>query len=384
VIHLIVRLPVPYQRTLCRTLHDCYDGAFVAWFADRTTVDVPCEPDTKERFAHHYLSEVGYGKLFRALRADSEAVVILGGWSSPMTNSTLLLTSILRIPVFIWADHPHPRKRSWLKQRLRKLYLRFLSVIVNGFLACGRPTVEHLESLGIASQKITNFPYWVDVPKEWSMPRRCEEFQEGQPLRLIAVGRHNPVKGFEVAIEAVALANRKAGRNIATLDLIGDGAERPHLEALARSLGLQDVVTFSGWLNSEQVWRRLRTADALVVTSRFEGYGAVVLEALANARPVLASNQVTAALDRDDGLGAIFFHAPGDSDCLARQIKILAEDENVLRMSSEVARAIAEKWRPERAASILNNLLGSSIPCHSCALKNAGSVSPQQSKRASA
>src|SRR2546430_11597214 len=56
-----------------------------------------------------------YTTLFRS--------VILCGWSSPMTNRTLLLTTLLRIPVFIWADHPHPRQRSMLVNLVRRSFL---------------------------------------------------------------------------------------------------------------------------------------------------------------------------------------------------------------------------------------------------------------------
>jgi len=357
-IHLVIREPLDYQRTLCQALSHSYEGAFVAWFGEKPDLHAL---QRRESFTRRFLTEVGYSSLFRELRSDSEAVVILGGWSSAMVYKTLFITAVLRIPTFIWTDHPHPRKRNWILARLRQAYLRLLSYRVSGFLSCGQPTAVHLKSCGIDSRKIANFPYWVEVPNEWSLPRRCGAAQDGQPLRLIVVGRHIRVKAFEVAIEAVALANRKAGRNIATLDLIGDGKEHIYLEALVQLLGLQDMVTFSGWLNNEEVWRRLRDADALVVPSRFEPYGVVVLEAMANGRPVLASDQVVAARDRDDGFGAIFFHAAGDAECLAQQIKILAEDEKVLRIASEAARAIAEMWRPERAASILGSILDTRI-----------------------
>jgi glycosyltransferase involved in cell wall biosynthesis len=224
---------------------------------------------------------------------------------------------------------------------------------VAGFLACGKPTVSHLESLGIASEKITNFPYWVNIPEEWSLPERCRENRNGKPLRLTAIGRLVPVKSFDVAIEALALANQKAGHRIATLEMIGDGPEREHLEALVRSLNLEDLVKFPGWLSNDEARKRLTDGDALVVPSKFEPYGVVVLEALASGRPVLASDGVIAARDRDDGFGAILFHPAGDAEFLAQHIKILAGDQNVVRMASEAARAIAEQWPLTRAAAIL-------------------------------
>jgi glycosyltransferase involved in cell wall biosynthesis len=351
-IHLVVREPLAYKRTLCQALSDSYKGSFIAWFAGK---DEPLIPKAGETFTRRLISDVGYSTLYRELRSDPQAIVILGSWSSAFARRTLLITQLLHVPVFIWTDHPHPRQRSWVFDRLRKIYLRFLANRVAGFLACGKPTVSHLESLGIPSARITNFPYWVSIPEEWSLPERCQENQisKTKPLHLIAIGRHVPVKAFEVAIEGVALANRRAGFRVATLELIGDGPERKHLEELARSLDLEDVVEFPGWLSNDAARSRLRDADALVVTSTFEPYGVVVLEALASGRAVLASNGVIAARDRDDGFGAILFHPPGDAEFLAQQIKLLAGDQNVLRMASEAARAIAEEWPLTRAAAML-------------------------------
>ncbi|HEX3085766.1 MAG TPA: glycosyltransferase family 4 protein [Pyrinomonadaceae bacterium] len=291
--------------------------------------------------------------LYRELRADPEPIVILGCWTTALAYKTLLITALLRVPVFIWADHPHPRQRNYLFARFRSWYIRSLARRVEGFLACGKPTVAHLESLGIAPDKITNFPYWVDLPGHWSLPRRCREELSNEPLQLLATGRQIPVKAFEVAIEAVAVANEKAGRTIVTLDVFGDGPAPERLVELTRSLKIEDLVTFSGWPSNEEVMRRLSNSDALVVPSRFEPYGVVVLEALASGRAVLSSDQVVAALDRDDGKGAIFFHPSGDSETLAEQIKLLADNRDVLAKSSAAARANAEQWPPARAAAIL-------------------------------
>jgi len=359
VIHLVTRLPLPYQQTLCRTLSDCYGGAFVAWFWERANEEFPYRSVPQYDFTQHYLSEVGYWKFFKKLRADPEAVVILGGWSSPMTNRTLLITKLLRIPIFVWADHPYPRKRPWVLAYVRELSLRLLARIVFGFLACGNPTVEHLVSLGIERRKITNFPYWVEVPKEWSVPKRfLDEDAATRPLRLLAIGRQVPVKQFEVAIQAVALANKEAGPEVAELVMVGDGPERANLEAFAKASGCETTVSFPGWLETDEVYEELRKADALIITSQFEPYGVVVLEAMATGRPVLASGGVIAAQDRDEGTGAILLHPIGDVESLAEQIVLLAREPERLRTASVASRATAEKWSPERAAAIVEKILG--------------------------
>jgi glycosyltransferase involved in cell wall biosynthesis len=352
-IHLILREPIAYQKTLYRVLSEHYDGAVTAWFHERSGLDQSFDPRLDRL---RFLSQTGYRQLWRELRQDREPVVILGSWSSEIAYKTLLIVLVLRVPVFIWADHPHPVKRRFAKDLARRLYLRVLSRLVAGFLACGRPTAAQLATLGIQPQKITVFPYWVEVPARWSLPNAALVSESGG-FRLVAIGRHVAVKQFEVAIKAVALANAKAPPHSIELILVGDGPERPVLERAAASYPYQEAVKFRGWLDGDDLFREITSADALVLTSKFDAYGVVVLEAMAYGRPVLASDGVVAALDRYDRSGAIILHTAGDAESLAKQIAMLAGDHDRVRCASFAARSIAEEWKPERAASILDGLL---------------------------
>src|SRR5262249_29890287 len=98
-------------------------------------------------------------------------------------------------------------------------------------------------------------------------------------------------------------------------------------------------------------------SDAVVLTSTFEGYGVIVLEAMAAGRVILASDGVTAARDRDDGSGAIIFHPVGNAEHLATQIHDLANNSALLQNACASARTIAESWAPVRAVAILNEML---------------------------
>jgi glycosyltransferase involved in cell wall biosynthesis len=81
-----------------------------------------------------------------------------------------------------------------------------------------------------------------------------------------------------------------------SLAIVGDGIERQQLERLAADLGLRGdarqagKVHFAGWLPQEACAALLQEADALVLPSLHECGGAVVLEAMAMAMPVIATN----------------------------------------------------------------------------------------------
>lgn len=74
-----------------------------------------------------------------------------------------------------------------------------------------------------------------------------------------------------------------------TLDLLGDGDERAHLEALAAESGIADRLIFHGFQPQERCAEILARSDALVLNSLRECGGAVVLEAMAMGLPVVAS-----------------------------------------------------------------------------------------------
>src|SRR5690606_20495241 len=76
----------------------------------------------------------------------------------------------------------------------------------------------------------------------------------------------------------------------ARLRVVGEGPERPALEALARSLGLDGAVSFRGWVSPADVEHELADAWAQVVPSLWaEPLGLIALEAIVRGVPVIAS-----------------------------------------------------------------------------------------------
>jgi glycosyltransferase involved in cell wall biosynthesis len=104
------------------------------------------------------------------------------------------------------------------------------------------------------------------------------------PLRLVMLGRLEPLKRVDQAIMAVALAAREVpGLH---LDVYGRGPDQEPLEELCDELGAQDLVTFAGF--TEDPNGVLAGAAATLMTSRREGFGLTVAESLAVGTPVLS------------------------------------------------------------------------------------------------
>ena len=106
------------------------------------------------------------------------------------------------------------------------------------------------------------------------------------PLRGAFVGRLVPYKGADILLEATANFLRKKQLE---LDIIGDGPQRPLLEAMVARLGIQSSVRFHGWIPHVEVPNTLRTCDFMALPSIREFGGGVVIESMAlGVTPIVA------------------------------------------------------------------------------------------------
>jgi glycosyltransferase involved in cell wall biosynthesis len=120
----------------------------------------------------------------------------------------------------------------------------------------------------------------------WSPPRDARLPRQGELVRFVFSGRLVDWKGVHYLLDAFAGVRASVA---ATLEIIGDGPRRAALEAQAVKLGIDQFVTFRGWLPQPECAAALRDADVFVLPSLYESGGAVVLEAMACGLPVIAT-----------------------------------------------------------------------------------------------
>jgi len=111
---------------------------------------------------------------------------------------------------------------------------------------------------------------------------------------IVAAGRLVPEKGFDLLIAAFA----QLGDPEARLVIVGNGPDETRLRGLVVQHGLEDRVVFPGYVADTRPW--LDQARLFVLSSRFEGYPAVLIEALAAGRQVVATACTPAATELID------------------------------------------------------------------------------------
>jgi glycosyltransferase involved in cell wall biosynthesis len=140
-------------------------------------------------------------------------------------------------------------------------------------------------------------------------------FTDGGPPIVIGVGRLTTQKGFDDLIRAFALVR---ARRAARLVILGTGRDHDQLTALVHELGLAEVVDLPGWVANPHAY--MARANVFVLSSRYEGFGNVLVEALASGCPIVATDCVGGPADILEG-GRFGHLVPvGDLEAMAEAI----------------------------------------------------------------
>jgi glycosyltransferase involved in cell wall biosynthesis len=192
---------------------------------------------------------------------------------------------------------------------------------------------EFLARAGHDPRKLTTIHYGLDeLPAAPSSPTPAEAGIPADAPLALAVGRLIEQKDHATLLRAFALVREQHPE--ARLAILGGGPLEPETRALAASLGLADAVTLPGRTDIRD-W--LLRADVFVHTSRWEGFGIVLLEAMLAALPVVATRVSAVPEIVADGVtGALV--PPGDAEVVARELAALLADPDRRHRLGEAGR----------------------------------------------
>jgi len=244
------------------------------------------------------------------------------------TNVLTLLAVGLSLPVIV-SERVHPELHdtgpAW--RFLRGLTYPWSRLIVVQTRAACRSLPERLRA------KTRVIPNAVAAP---AVPAGAS----GRPGGLlVAMGRLERQKGFDLLLRAFAAVENRAGWKLV---IHGEGSERPALEALREELGLRDEVDLPG--RTEEPQAALSAGDLFVLSSRFEGVPNALTEAMACGLPAVAFDCPCGPADiLRDGLDGILV-PPGDIPGLALALQHLMADQALRREYGANARSVVFRF----------------------------------------
>jgi glycosyltransferase involved in cell wall biosynthesis len=180
---------------------------------------------------------------------------------------------------------------------------------------------------GIPSEKITRIHYGLDPApiealSEPSYVRQQFHIPEDSPV-IGTIGRLTPQKGQHYLLQAVRLLKHDFP-HLRVL-IIGDGELRDKLEGEAKMLDIADNIIFTGLRTYQETMRLLSGMDFFVFPSLWEGFGLVLLEAMAFKKAIVASNVSAIPESVVSGTSGILV-PPGQVESLAEALRCLLKD----------------------------------------------------------
>lgn len=175
---------------------------------------------------------------------------------------------------------PYPRLQAWC-------YRRFYGQLDRVFCQSEAMREDLIGQFALPVHKTCVIPNPVDIGRIQALSREelpvRDVARDSNYLKLVSSGRLSVEKGFDLLIDAVALCSELPIH----LTILGSGPLEAELRELAKVRGVAERIRFAGFQKNPFAW--FSRADALILSSRFEGFPNVVLEALACGTPVIAT-----------------------------------------------------------------------------------------------
>lgn len=226
-------------------------------------------------------------------------------------------------------------------------------------------TAELVASTGVARSRIHVLNPPVD-PEGYKVRQTPEAFRSRYSLQgrktILSLGRLVERKGFDTVLRALPEVLREVPE--AHYLIAGNGPDRARLEALTAELGLEEHVTFAGFVATEDLPDMFNAADVFAMVSReledkgdTEGFGIVYLEANLLGKPVVAGRSGGVVDAVEDGVSGLLVQPHDIHAVSGALIELLRDEARAAQLGEAGRRRVLERFTSAHAAAEFRRLL---------------------------
>ena len=303
----------------------------------------PPRGTSKSRLLRNLICNIKISTFLLSIVNEGDIIVEDSEWHSRFLMANILLRFSKSVSIVSITHHLSPRdliaRHDLWGILLRKFDWLVTGVFfrsVNEIIAVSESTKRDIMATGIPSSKVEIIPDGVDRIPQINVSRK------GSMSRVLFVGHCSPIKGIKYLLEAIWLLKIS---NIA-LDLVGDLESNieytARLKEMTRIWGISDKIIFHGFVPRERIINFYTEADIFVLPSLWEGFGIVLLEAMAFELPVVATKVGAIPELVKDGVNGLLV-PPANSRALAEAIAALIQNPGLRKKLGKNGRAIYNK-----------------------------------------
>lgn len=297
-------------------------------------------------------------KLIPLLLKENPDIIHAHGYQVFTTDAALAVSKIKKIPLVLTL-HGFPRGFDKLTHRahfnlIGKETLKWAKKIIS----VSRMVAHEFRVIGVPKEKIVIVPNGVDLEEYKQLPigdlfRKRLDIKENEKV-VLTIGRLEEIKGFQYLIKALPSIIEEIGST--KLVIAGpDFNYGAKLKKLAEETNVQDNVIFYGLINGKEKFEAFSAADIVAVPSLYEGFGMLLLEAMAAGKPLVATNTGAAPEIIQNGKNGILANLGNVEDLAGKIIKLLSDDQLMYLISQE-SRKTVEAFDWERVSEHVHKL----------------------------
>ncbi len=299
-------------------------------FPDYGSANVIVQPDHKQR-----------AELLAAHSGPESCHIFSGFDMTPLNNRTLQSALTLPCKTGVYLERPQsfPFIKKLMRQLKYSLYAKRYGQI-DMLLPVGTMAAHYYQACGFKKDKIFPFAYFVEQNKVTG-----SYASENKPFKFLYVGRNIPLKRIDLLVNAL----EHMSDHDWSCDFVGVCEDA--IAQYGLSERVQSQCSFWGIQSNEKAKEIMATCDALILPSRYDGWGAVVGEALLSGCKVIVSSEVGAKdLVEDAPSRGWVFKAQSAQDLCAKMHGVLREGPLKKQDRQAISQWAAGSIAPETGA----------------------------------
>lgn len=277
--------------------------------------------------------------LYHLVRHFRHLIIYAGNIYTALVPGFISYVIPVHYCVYCYGTELLPLKK---KRSFRALVWKILLRRADTIYYLTKTTRTLLEHCSRCAPLIQMFPR-IDLPDY----RVCRKTDDNSYIHLLSVGRLVPHKGHAILIEATALLPKEIPWQ---LTIVGDGPESRKLDLLVRQYSLEERIFLAGDVSTPELVEYYKAADIFVfpsveTESGIEGFGIVLLEAMAYGAAIVASCSESIEEVVDNNSKYVELVQPGNSEALKNALtSLMADSERRFRMASAARQFLEERY----------------------------------------